>query len=95
MRQPPNDADKATLRLEAAIQRHAGWQLEYDFALVVRDRKRLLARIAELEDADRYMRSLIALLQQGRVCRLDETTWCREHDCRPCPHAEAEAFLLK
>lgn len=50
MRQPPNDADAANLRVEAAIQRHAGWQLEYDFAILVRDRKRLLARIAELEE---------------------------------------------
>ena len=49
MTEQPQDAAAATARLEAAIQRHAGWQLEYEFGIVIRDRKRLLARIAGLE----------------------------------------------
>lgn len=43
-------AGKASAELQAALDRHAGWQLEYDIALIVADRQRLLARIAELED---------------------------------------------
>lgn len=42
-------AHKASAALQAALDRHAGWQLEYDIALVVNDRRRLVARIAHLE----------------------------------------------
>lgn len=42
-------ARAADLRLQAAVDRHSGWHLEYDIALIRADRKRLLARIAELE----------------------------------------------
>lgn len=42
-------AAHAALALQAAIDRHAGWQLQYDMTLVIADRKRLLERIAELE----------------------------------------------
>lgn len=50
MTEQPQDADAANARLEAAIQRHAGWQLEYDFGIVIRDRKRLLAEIDRLNE---------------------------------------------
>jgi uncharacterized protein (DUF3084 family) len=44
------DAGQASAALQAALDRHTGWQLEYDIALIAADRKRLLDEINQLTD---------------------------------------------
>ena len=36
---------------------------------------------------------LLKLIADPDVCQIDGMGWCVEHGARPCPHAEARAFL--
>lgn len=74
-----HDAGHASARLQAALDRHAGWQLEYDIALIVADRKQLLDQIKQLtERAERAEQTIansaqIITARDARIRELEET----------------------